>query len=347
MNDRKVNSNKSFNGSKSIDKPLIKSTDTTGLKRSSVESQKSSNKRLKLSEENPNNKAIKAREIEKVENKENLPVNIKPKKGMKVKGSEKRKNTLQEKVMNSLDPIPLSSQGDEKEFKYQHSQRADVINKKAIPFSKSTKKELSTFMGNKKQFGEFLGLLYTPNTPGTPTKKTPLPMQMNVVMQGHDIIVDPIITNDNIISPARLNPSYTDLSQTLDSIVVNMIKREAVKEEKEARKLIARDIQRIGRGLELENSYKGPEWKDLTLIAGVVKADKARAPRATSYIDATLLDTESSFSERFGGKNPIYKGTGKGDVIVEGQKVKRGAAALRAIAAKANESDESTDFESE
>lgn len=268
--------------------------------------------------------------------------------------SEKRKVTLKTKAQNSVDPKPLSEVGNVLQFKYRHKQKAEVKIENANSFGITLKRELTTHIGQKDvQFDTHLGLYYTKETPVSPVKGTRLARKVFELRTGHDIVLDRTTVNkdeieDTIISPTRLNSAYKELALVAENMAEAMVKRGAFDDIQNARRRIARDIQRVGGGLPIIGSYTREEWSDLSEFGGVIRVDKARAPDATKYIDQILNDNEISFVERFGENDPIYKGTGKGSIQVGDKKVRRGAAALRALAKEpdnGNETDYGSDAE--
>ncbi len=260
---------------------------------------------------------------------------------------EKRKATLKKKSQNSEEPLPLQSVETHLVFNYRHTQKGLCSQKNASSFGKTLKAEINGHINNKDiAFDTHLMLCYTKYTPSSPKKQTQLPRKIFAIRKGHDIVFDPIITENNTIRPARLNSSYTELATSADSMAGNIVSRGAFDNLFDARRRVARDIQRVGGGLPIRGNYTQNEWSDLSEFGGVIKIDKARAPKATKYIDEILADNTTSFSERFGGSKPIYKGTGKGTIRIGSYSVLRGAAALRALAKEPDNGDE-TDYGSD
>lgn len=266
---------------------------------------------------------------------------------------QKRKQTLREKSLNSVNLIPLSQKDGILEVKYKHTSNGTIRVEKAYPFGKGMKEKLNQWIANKSTpFDQHLGLYYTGNPPVSPTKGTRLPIKLFEVRKGHDIVIDNVViemveAEGCTVRPARVNSTYNELAQKLDKIVIDYKARNSNSEDETVRRRVSKDIQRIGGGLPSKGHYTRLEWHYLSEFAAVIKTDKGRSLRATREIDQNLNDNNHSFLERFGGNDPIYKGTGEGTVWIGENKVKRGAAALRALAEGKNEYDEETDYGSD
>lgn len=260
---------------------------------------------------------------------------------------KKRKATLKAKVLNSSIPDSISRFSTEVKYHYRHTQKSKVTEEIAIPFGAGVKKSLIGHISDKNlPFGTHLGLYFTAETPTSPKKGTRLPKRIFEVRKGFDIVLDKTITTKNVVSPAHLDSPYQELGMNAEKIANNMVERGAFEDLPSARECLARDIQRVGGGRNIIGNYTADEWDNLSEFGGVIKIDKARAPKATKYIDRMLLDVSNTFELRFGGDNPLYQGTGKGSVKVGEKSVSRGAEALRALAEE-SDNGEDTDYGSD
>nr|HRC86708.1 hypothetical protein [Thermoanaerobaculia bacterium] len=108
-----------------------------------------------------------------------------------------------------------------------------------------------------------------------------------------------------------------------------------------ARARVGADINRLAGRLQTRIEYPSRFlWGNagLATLSFIIRADKARVPEATPYIEGVLKDGKTSFAARFAGPDPIYLGTGDGPG--------RGPTGLRAQASKRNyDSDYSSDEE--
>ncbi|PWU05125.1 MAG: hypothetical protein C5B43_03800 [Verrucomicrobia bacterium] len=306
--------------------------DVTNIK-CEVQTEKRSKKRLFVDEPEQMDKEIinKRRSVDTSEPKGNVK-EVNNNRKVSKSSSEKRKDTIKDKLKTSQEVEPFREIGNTLEFQYRHTKSSEIELKVAKGFDKSLKEEINTHIGNKEvPFGSCLDLYFTSETPISPIKGTQLPRKVFVLMKGHDVVVTPTYTENDVAVPARIDSPYSDLAKNADGIVKNMVARSEMTIE-EARKRVARDIQRVGGGLEIKGSYTRDEWRDLAEFGAVIRLDKGRAPNATWYVDSILMKNEHSFCERFAGRKPMYKGTGKGTVEINEKMHVRGAKALREIA---------------
>ncbi len=154
-----------------------------------------------------------------------------------------------------------------------------------------------------------------------PTQEGPSLEQHFVLRQGHDYVLFPLLPNPKqrtYSQEGNVGPEFVYLAETAES-AAQWLKGHHMdykrKKLKVARGRVARDINRMAGGLEPRISYPLEYLvgaTGLTSFAAVIRADKGRVSKATRYIESILKAGGTSFSERFGGEEPTYVGTGEG-----------------------------------
>lgn len=212
-------------------------------------------------------------------------------------------------IIERVEVMPLGPEGYETDW-----------NPKGLNAKELLQKRYS--QGNKYSAKDVFGYFYTPYTPKSPDGDQ-LPRKIFKVAKGYDIAVSITTSNkpntisknsktDDTISAGRFLP-YTKLAPKLDEIADRMVSTNSI-DQKVAVHRIAGDIIRVGSGDTIKGKYTAEEWHHLSEFAMVIRADKARAPKATRYyIDTNIRDYSTSFQERFGsGVDSIYEGAPKG-----------------------------------
>lgn len=287
-------------------------------------------------------------EIESAQNELDDMLNAK-----KEESNKKRKITLKKQADESPAAIPVPLGGSNVEYHYRHTSKSKVTKAIGMPFGLQAKRQLRNNVENRRPaFGEHLGLYFTADVPLSINVGEVFDKRVFEVRRGHDVVLDRTVTKTikgkSVISPAYVDSPYTDLASNADKIVQNLQTTDSAtyKNDAAARSRVSRDIQRVGGGKSVKGKYTFQEWINLSEFAGVIRIDKARAPKATHYIDEVLHDHGKSFGSRYAGPTPSYYGTGDGSVQIDGKAVLRGAAALRALGEEHGKADE-TDYESD
>lgn len=164
----------------------------------------------------------------------------------------------------------------------------------------------------------------------------------HVIAPGSDIGLTPALERpDKSIDDTHIPLSregtpktYNDLSRGLDNMVIKYTKQFRGVSEQEIRERIGKDIDRMTRSSEPKDTipYTSDELRILNEVAAVLRLDKGRVPKATSYIRQTITSGLNSFRKLLLEK--YYVGAGEG-----------GVEALRGKAKDGGEDSEGSDIE--
>jgi hypothetical protein len=109
--------------------------------------------------------------------------------------------------------------------------------------------------------------------------------------------------------------TYAALTAKLDEIVEEKTQEKTKpsnikRKRRKSRSRLGKDIERLSRNHELEEPYQDDQLESMREIAGVIRLDKGRVPKATHYIRTTLISGTSSFTDLFVNNHYVGAGTG-------------------------------------
>jgi polyhydroxyalkanoate synthesis regulator phasin len=139
-----------------------------------------------------------------------------------------------------------------------------------------------------------------------------------VLQQGHDYMLVPLVPEgEGEYRREGGGPTFDALSHAAERAAAWLHENHSGKYPtlQQARGRVARDINRMAGGKGSRENYPIELMMGeggLRSFAAVIRSDKARVKEATKYIEGVLKSTKKSFPKRYGGKKPIYVGTGEG-----------------------------------
>jgi hypothetical protein len=140
-----------------------------------------------------------------------------------------------------------------------------------------------------------------------------------VIRQANDYVLFPLVPlgEDRYKQEGKDGPAFINLAINADEAAQWLLetKKKTYRTLRKARIRVARDVNRMAGGLQPRVTYPLRYLAGavgLTTFAAIIRADKGRVSKATKYIESILKSGSTDFSTRFGGKKPLYLGTGEG-----------------------------------
>ncbi len=162
-----------------------------------------------------------------------------------------------------------------------------------------------------------------------------------VLDRGRDIGIKPGLLRPDLdkkdgylpLSRIGMAKPYSDLSSALDKMVDERAE-ELDLTKKQIRQRMGKDLDRLTRNSAPQGTiaYSDEEMDDMTELSAIMRLDKGRVPKATSYIRETFTSGTHSFRQLLVDKKYIGAKTG-------------GVEALRGIAVDGGEQSEGSDIE--